>query len=131
MTQCKECNKEIVRTSPRANNVKYCGVVCRNKYTYRRNKGTHNDSNAIAHAKTAEYAEGKIQCKLCNGWFMKLGAHTYQYHDVTTAEYKEMQGLDRCANMIHKDLKTKLQDNVMKNKSICIDDNLLVICKKT
>jgi hypothetical protein len=70
---CPECNSAFDTTYGKK-------VYCTRKCTVAFNN----------HKKYNKYAEGKIQCRLCGGWFVKPIAHSWQIHHIEEHEYKEM-----------------------------------------
>ena len=122
--KCKQCGTTIVKSSPKANNLKYCSKKCYNIYIYAHKKARGIDSNLQSKIRTAQYAEGKIQCAICKGWYIKLCAHTVQAHGVTASEYKKEQRLDSIKGLVHKDHHKKLSELVKKHPTV-IQENLV------
>ncbi len=54
-------------------------------------------------------SQGLVVCNICGGAFKKLGAHTYQAHGTTIAEYKEMFGINRNARTTSDDYADKMR----------------------
>jgi len=117
MKSCKQCNKEIVRTSPQANNVAYCSKTCRSVFyklhpSPSHTKAARDESN---HARWNKYAPGKLQCPECSGWFRALGHHVAQRHKITARAFKEAQGLDVSKSLVIEDVRQVFRDRALEN----------------
>jgi hypothetical protein len=84
--KCKFCKKQFTKKSWRAQ--KYCSIKCRNKRNSQKSKVYNKE---WARKKRAEYAPGKLQCIICDGWYVQVGTHVIQRHKkfLTAKQYKE------------------------------------------
>lgn len=92
MKKCSICNKKIIRTSASANNVKYC-KECRQeayKYTEYRTEWQRKKRDELATKPSAK----KVQCLICNKWYVQVGSHIVQVHGLTAREYREAYDLE-------------------------------------
>ena len=89
---CKICGKPIIEKRFRT----YCSKECRNKSNNRKHKDG-GYSKAWYRKKSAKFEPGKIQCKICGGWYNQLGSHVVQRHKITAREYRIEFGYDRKA----------------------------------
>jgi len=106
-TPCLHCEGPVAR-GPRDNNKKFCSVRCRNKALWQR---VGKERTIASRAKWGAYAEGKIQCKLCDRWYVKPMAHVWQQHNMTEQEYKEYFDLPLSKGIIpeeHRQLLSRL-----------------------
>lgn len=118
---CVQCNKQI-HFNGKNNNVKYCSKECSNLFNYQKRKTIWTERNR---AKYNKQSPDKMQCPYCNGWYLKLAAHTVQRHGVDNRELKEELGLDRKKGLIPIWHKEELQDHVNKNYDLVVAKNLL------
>lgn len=118
MKTCKQCQKEIIRTSPRANNVKFCSLLCRNRFNYQKNGGAEAQREYIYKKKYETMDKEKIQCQVCGKWYRKVGAHIVQVHKITAREYREKYGFDVKRGQYPEDLKEILREHVVENETI-------------
>lgn len=114
--QCKECKKEFTPVR-NANNIKYCSAKCRES-TYKEYRKKWQDNNR------AKYANGKLECLICNGWFYKICSHTWQTHGVDNRAYKKMFGIDLGKGLVSEAYKQHKREMVKNNPQI-ISNNLL------
>lgn len=49
----------------------------------------NNYNREWSRAKRAKYSPGKIQCLMCKGWYIQLGSHVRQRHNMSALEYKQ------------------------------------------
>lgn len=82
---CAVCKKRIERT-PHMNNVKFCSTTCRNK-TYQKRMSAWQRARYDQLASIKD--DDKIQCKICGRWYVQVGGHIAQRHDMTAREYRE------------------------------------------
>jgi len=85
----------MIRTSPRANNRKFCNTACRNAYPpnlerIRAHKRAFNERRG---APTQPHPD-KNQCAICGKWYKLVTYHVAQKHKMLARDYKKMQGLD-------------------------------------
>ena len=64
----------------------FCSKQCRNKVNNRKYKHQHN---GWASKRRAKYDLGKIQCKICGGWYVQVVSHTVSKHQMGAEEYKK------------------------------------------
>lgn len=83
--KCKFCKKQFNITS---NSQKFCSKKCRNK---RRWQIYGKKELELGRKKRAEYAPNKLQCIICDGWYVQVGTHVIQRHKkfLTAKQYKE------------------------------------------
>lgn len=70
------------------------------------------------HKKYNVFAEGKIKCLMCGGWYVKVLAHVWQVHKLGQNEYREHFDLPLKRGMIPDWHKKILADNVRENGTI-------------
>ena len=90
-TDCLTCKKPLVRNSPRANNKKFCSLHCRNKSYQKRVSAwqlARNDRRASTPDPT------KIQCLICGKYYVQVGSHVWNRHEMTAREYREYHDLE-------------------------------------
>lgn len=91
---CLLCDNPIVRNSPRANNKKFCTPEHRVTYM----KILHPERNKIWQQNKADKANkpaaNKIQCLICSKWYVQVGTHIVQRHEMTAREYREKFNLE-------------------------------------
>lgn len=109
MNKCATCGAECIKM--------HCSLKCKNRYY---NSKTYN-----------QYEEGKIQCKLCGGWYKKICSHVVQYHDMTSSEYKELAGHNRVGGVMCDASKEIARKRVMENYEVSIKENLVEKGKET
>jgi hypothetical protein len=120
--KCKylECSKEIVRTSPRANNKKFCSVECRDDHYYAtgKTKERWTKNNAKTSEINGRYEVGKIRCKECGRYWRFLLCHVYQKHGLDKDSYKQKYGMDKGRGLIMEDLKEIKKERVFENGTV-------------
>jgi predicted nucleic acid-binding Zn ribbon protein len=68
----------------------YCSDVCRNK----RNNTKYKEQHALWQIKRRDAiasipSKNKKQCKICGKWYIQVGSHIVQKHDMTARKYRE------------------------------------------
>lgn len=85
-TDCKMCGGPLPNSRYRT----YCSAKCRNKS---QNSKFAEKHKAWAIKKRDELASipsvDRVQCLICGRWYVQLGTHTVQRHDMTGREYRE------------------------------------------
>lgn len=116
---CKQCGGPIER-GPRANNKKFCSVLCRETFSYESGKDRlrWTKANAKAAHSRARYAPGKKQCLECLGWYKAPLHHAWQIHNLSEAEYKKKHGLDHKKGIITSSLKERKGEAVFENGTV-------------
>jgi len=123
--ECKQCNREIIKSSPKVNNVKFCSGTCRNKFYYIANNGKERQREIAG-----RFSPGKVECKLCGRFYHKIGAHVFMSHKLKAREYRKMIGeFLGVANMSPKS-KELARKRVFENPE-CISENLIEKGKQT
>lgn len=84
--QCIQCKKEYIIQNNKTRNTKYCSVKCRNKVYYEKYQ---KDWQINKRNNEAKNPKGKVQCFICNGWYIQVGTHIVQIHGITAREYRE------------------------------------------
>jgi len=120
--QYKKCGLEIEKTSPRANNKKFCDVTCRDNH-YRETglfKKARDKSN---HKRYSRYEEGKEKCVICEkdgeeAWYWAICHHAAFRHGVSHVEYKKMIGVDIGKGRIPEALKKRKRKHVFENGTV-------------
>lgn len=115
--KCLNCNREFEKSTPRANNVKFCSVLCRDQMYAATGKRAdaqrrHNDKK---HSKPFGDAR---QCIVCGLWYNAVCHHAWQKHELSEAEYKRMAGLDHKKGLIPEGLKFIKAEQVFENGTV-------------
>lgn len=84
---CKVCNKPI--NEPRCRT--YCSSKCRNKRNY---KASYENVLEYNRKKRGEYKPWKIQCPICEKWYVQVCTHVLHRHKMSAREFKEQFGYD-------------------------------------
>lgn len=71
--------------------------------------------------KAAIQTEDKIQCKICGGWYRKVGQHVWLTHRIRAKEYRRENGFDVKRGQIKGRYLEKMHSYVFKNGTV---DNL-------
>ena len=88
--KCKTCDKEF-KPKLHAHNIKFCSVTCRNKsYQPARTIWQRERFDRLA----IQQDPNKIQCLICGRWYVQVGSHVYNRHDMTAREYREYHNLE-------------------------------------
>lgn len=124
---CVQCNKEIP-SNGKNNNVKYCSKSCSDLFNYEKRKEAWTQRNRNKYNKIGA---DKRQCPYCNGWYMKLAAHTVQRHGVQHAELKDELGLDRKKGLVPEWHSKLLRQYVSDNAELVVNKNLIEKGKDT
>jgi hypothetical protein len=117
MKKCAYCDNEIQRTSPRANNVKFCSADCRQSH-YRDSGKLKASSDKANHSRYNKYAKGKEQCVICDGWYWGVCYHATQRHGISEREYKKMIGADLGKGRLPAETKEKKKQHVFENGTV-------------
>ena len=119
--KCEFCSKLFARSSPYANNVRFCSVSCRLEKAKMDHPYRSRDwQRARADAKNKP-ASNKKQCLVCGKWYRQVSTHIVQRHELTAREYKEKYGLDVKRGILPIDLREIKADKTLKNGTV---DNL-------
>ena len=87
-TDCLVCGAELPKRFRR-----FCSTSCRQKETNRRYRAYQKEWQRKRREKIASVPEqGKLQCKICGGWYVQIGSHVSQVHGMTAREYREKYG---------------------------------------
>jgi endogenous inhibitor of DNA gyrase (YacG/DUF329 family) len=91
-TDCKICGKPLdLKKRQRS----YCSKECRNKVYTHRYAVQRNEWQRNNRGKAPEVEGTKVQCPICEKWYVQLGTHVIQRHEYETArEFREDNGLD-------------------------------------
>ena len=88
---CKICGKPL----PTKRHRTYCSPTCRNKEYNKRYFQYRKEYAREWRGKAPEIEGTKIQCPICDRWYVQLGTHVIQRHEYETArEFREDNGLD-------------------------------------
>ncbi len=87
---CKVCDKPLT---------KFQRTFCCYKHSQQYHTEKNREKSVAYHlAKYDEAAsipsDDKIQCLLCGKWYVQIGGHVFQRHNMTAREYKEMMKLE-------------------------------------
>ena len=85
MKHCLICNTKLTGRQQ-----KYCCKKCRTHATNQRHAEAQRE---WGRKRRAQYEWGKLQCKICGGWYVQLGSHVVQRHGMTAREYREIMNL--------------------------------------
>jgi len=69
-----------------ANNKKFCRVACREAHYKPKRK---ENSRRYLERHTGLYSPDKCQCLICGKWYVQVGTHIVQKHEMTCREYRE------------------------------------------
>lgn len=83
--QCKICNKSLPKRFRT-----FCSTHCRQK-----SNNIKNSQYQIAWAKKkrGQYQDNKLQCGICESWYVQVISHVIQEHQMTNKEYREYMNL--------------------------------------
>lgn len=109
---CKECGGPVDRSLRGANNKKFCSDKCRGKDTWRR---VREVQIAKWREERGKYAEGKIQCRLCEKWYVKVASHAFLTHHLTEEQYKEYFDLPLSKGIITEEHRLLLREHALEN----------------
>ena len=124
--KCKrpECPNEINRTSPRANNKKYCCADCQLIH-YKVVNAERIKANADRknHERWNKYEVGKEKCVICeaegvDAWYWAVCHHASHRHKVGEREYKKLIGADHKKGRIPPHLKRLKARQVFENGTV-------------
>lgn len=92
---CLNCKKPLVRISPKGNNKKFCNTSCRNKARSEANKKRVAEWQRAKQDRLAsEPSDTKVQCLICGRYYVQVGSHIVQRHNITAREYREYYELE-------------------------------------
>jgi endogenous inhibitor of DNA gyrase (YacG/DUF329 family) len=119
-TNCKICNTPL---DAKKRQRTYCSKQCRTKGQWIDLKAKETPERrekrlSYGRAKYSRYAKGKIRCRLCDKWFIKPLAHTWQVHKLGQNEYKEIFDLPLKRGIIPECHRKILSQNVWENGTI-------------
>lgn len=117
MKKCLYCQADMPRTSPRANNKKYCDTTCRTEH-YRETGKLKLASDKVNHRRYNQYEHGKEQCVICKGWYWAVCHHAWSRHGLSHVEYKQLIGADVSKGRIPPDLKERKRQHVFENGTV-------------
>ena len=73
----------------------YCSSTCRNKEYGKKYSNYRKKYARDSRGKAPDIAGTKIQCPICDKWYVQLGTHVIKRHEYETArEFREDYGLD-------------------------------------
>lgn len=88
---CKICGNPL----PTKRHRTYCSPTCRNREYGKRYFQYKKEYARERRGKAPEEGGTKIQCPICDRWYVQLGTHVIQRHEYETArEFREDNGLD-------------------------------------
>lgn len=105
---CKACFKKFI-THPMTpiKKQEFCSYECRYRYWNEQRKKQKKEWSKRQYSK---YAEGKLQCRICGGWYNVPTNHATQAHGVTADWYKERFNIKKLASPIaHKNMQRNAQ----------------------
>lgn len=118
MKLCPICKKEIVPTSPRANNKKFYSKECRES-TYKEYRAYWQRARQEKIAQTS--GKNKLQCLICKRYYRRVGKHIWNTHEITAREYRVMQHMEVKRGMTTQQDRENLREHVFSNGTV---DNL-------
>jgi len=83
---CRVCGTPITEKRFRC----FCSKECRTKET---NKRHYKSQIEWARRNRGKYEEGKLQCRICEQWYVQVCSHTMQRHKLSGREYRELMDL--------------------------------------
>jgi len=91
LKKCKICGGRITEKRFRT----YCSKKCRDKNYTIEYKDYRAKWQLARYDRIAEVpAKNKIQCLICNKWYVQVGSHIWNRHNMTAREYREQYGFD-------------------------------------
>lgn len=97
---CKTCGGELPKFYRT-----FCGKKCANKFYNQKYKTQHKEWQR---KKSGQFTPNKRRCLICGKWYVQVGTHIVQRHNLTAREYKENYDLPLKSGIIprwYKDLK--------------------------
>jgi endogenous inhibitor of DNA gyrase (YacG/DUF329 family) len=89
-THCKTCGKPLGHRQR-----SYCSTSCRNKEYNKRYATQRREWQRNNRGKAPDIEGTKVQCPICDKWYVQLGTHVIQRHEYESArEFREDNGLD-------------------------------------
>ncbi len=92
----------------------YCSTQCRNRAQY---KKEYKYRQEWQRAKRAEYADNKIQCRECGGWFVQVVSHVIIAHQMDGEEYRKEYNLPLSRGVIPRWYRQLKGDKAIENKT--------------
>lgn len=117
MKKCLYCGEEIIKSSPWANNVKYCSKLHRERHYAAQGLLADRQRRFMA-KKHVKPFPGARQCIVCGLWYRAVCHHAWQAHELSEREYKEMAGLDHKKGLIPGELKELKAEYVFENGTV-------------
>lgn len=116
---CAFCSQPLVRSSPHANNVRFCSVSCRLEQAKVEHPLRSRDwQRARQDSKHNKPSSNKIQCLICLRWYRQVGTHIVQRHELTARQYREKFGFDVKRGMLPIDLKELKAEKTINNGTV-------------
>jgi len=86
-TDCKVCGGDLPNTRYRT----FCSAKCRNKFYNKKYADIHTAHNKNKRERLASVPDpiNKCQCLICGLWYVQLGTHVVQVHNLTARQYRE------------------------------------------
>lgn len=125
--ECKYCEKEIIKTNPKQNNMKFCNSICSNKWYWK--YGGRKEWNEKRKAEKAKIPKA-FQCQICGGWYNKLCSHTWNAHKILAYDYKKMFGLETTKGLVTDEYREHKRKLVYEHPEV-IENNLVKAGEKT
>lgn len=113
LENCLICQAPILEKRYRT----FCSKKCREK----NNNKNHSEYQKLwAQEHRGTYSPGKKQCLICHRYYIQVGTHIVQKHDMTARKYREEMGLPVKKGIVadwYKELKGKiaLENGTFKN----------------
>ena len=73
---------------------KFCSKKCRTKSYNLKNREYQKAWIKERQDKEATKSQGKVQCLICEKWYVQVGSHIVQTHKMTCREYRQEYGLE-------------------------------------
>lgn len=83
---CIECGKPITKKKC----YKFCCAKCRQKNTNRR---WYQNQKLWSQNKRGAYSKNKVLCLICGKYYVQVGSHIVQTHNITARKYREQYDL--------------------------------------
>lgn len=109
---CKTCKKKITTIRK----YKFCSTKCRIK-SYNQNKKWKEYRRLWNLENRGKYANNKIQCLICQRWYVQVGSHVYQTHKAFAREYREHFDLEVKRGTVPDWYRKLKGDQTIKNKT--------------
>ncbi len=126
MKQCNFCYRALKKPdNPKTHNYKYCSTACRDKVAFIKNKesyikrgGAEAQRDYIYKRKADLNMDSKMQCLICNKWYVQVGTHIVQIHKLTAREYRETMELEVKRGLTTGDYRALKANQVMTNGTV-------------